>query len=373
MCIALFAKNRIITIEYMSESVSFSKDGETTTVIDLLVKNSSDDPISELCLFYPYPLFKNFQTIEDITYSFFKDSSSNLNYFYSFYEDTIELSKKNMGELTLKIPHPKAKQRRQNKYLELTGDVPSHYLNEQKGYELTPHKTITDNNNFWKDFCCITFIPFELKSELVVNKSRWLRLKICTGQSAKSGFTNRELFLRSLFDRLKHHYHFIGPLDILEILCEKFAVFLKHAQKNKQDFTDKHINEIKALEKRIITNGFLNSATKTVIKDFRMNIFTGQFSRPVYINWWGSLRVLNNLPNLYYVPGINRPMSIYQWRTDNIEISNNADKKNKFRICMTNAPLSNTVIFSKLYLICGAFLGFLSFIIMILYFFCKQN
>jgi len=317
MCLYIFSPNNEIHIDYAAESVTLNN-GRSETLFDLLITNHSQNALPRLHLVFPHPIPIGKKSSDgkacfsDITGTWL-DPKSTLNRFYQTDETALILTPKGEGTVavTVKIPNPN----KITEKLSYNGEI-------REGQTLTPFtpaegEIITDTQ--WKILSFLGWSIFTLKFDrpIAFNEARWLRLRGITDVLPQNSYFIVEYWARKFSGILIHNYEFTGPVDIRH----RFKSALEAATTTVSRLTpagEFSLLELLSLQAKI-AEGMEAQSSKTVVRDWRLNMFDGRYRSVDVPTAWGDICPCGGLFNMVKV----RPGSVekwYQWKAGELNV-----------------------------------------------------
>ena len=297
MCVYLFAPGRTLQIDYAAESIRLSRGGRVD-VLDLLVTNHSLETVDRVHIIYPQALLASDEegppSLADVTNTFLEESSE-FNDFYKNEGSRLSVVRKpDHAAVTILIGDPQ----------DVLKDLP--YEGEVRGHqELVLYEPADGQVSVeeWTLLSSLGWSIFTLKfgTPIGERKARWIRLKAETGPLGH----NRPPLLRRWIRRATnwqiHSFEIAGPLDVRHRIRSALTAAGLAAGLAKLPAAATGRAEMirQGLFQKLVTGGIDAPGTSTIVRDWRLNIFAGNYRKCEQPQWWGDIEpcgpILNGL------------------------------------------------------------------------------
>jgi len=317
MCLFIYSPSREIKLEYISEAISLDHHGAVYITTDLLVTNKSSEPINSLNILIPQKI----KDYEDIT-STYNDSNSpynKINYEEELGRIVCEQDPSGtFTNVTVYMPNPGKSELDLSYFGHMSGDSTVNY-----------HSILTDDpvSRYIIDQLKMSLFQCNLSIPLEKNKPRWFRWNFSTPHGSRSKRSFCKYFIDTLLDNCEYYFEISGP----DIVKNNFFELMCNFQRESNE--GELVPSCQTLIREIWHNGLAKLGTKTIINDWRINLYPNQLFPLDIISEKGSLKTTG--PSIAKFEGKN--IIVYKW------------KSGKFNIPEVEQPSSFKIIYSAKY------------------------
>ncbi len=326
MCLHIFAPGKKIQLDYVAETISIAAGG-SIDVLDILFTNHSgpNEDIDRIHVVYPHCIPMGEQArkrgvryIKDLTWTL-SDKDSNLNRFYQTEETHLTINNQpGVDEIVIEMPNPN----------NITAPLP--YTGLVKGRRhLTVYQPSSPdsmlNNVQWDILSALGWSVFTIRFEekITHEEPRWLRLQGRNGIIHQNEMHGLEYVLRKLCGLLTHTFEIAGPMDVRHRIISA----LKGAGVATGDPTVSVLRgEFLDLQNKLLTIGMEAANTETVVKDWRINVFTDYYRKIDEPSFWGDIKPAGGLSNPIRDRHGNVEVCL-QWKAGEANIDRPTNKK----------------------------------------------
>jgi len=320
VCVLLFSQGKTLHIDYAAETITF-RSGGCVYLTDLLVTNHSTEPVDRIHFVYPHPIPTNTTpespAVSDYTATLLEDSSPYNEFYSTEYTSRTVVPLAQEDRITITMIDPSDV----TKTLDYNGSVRG---SQSLGpYEVSDDQQLTEYE--WKILSELGWSVFTIKFTLPMKpkEPRWLRLHAETGVLPKNQMSGFERFLKRYLGVLVDKFEVAGPLDVRHrILSVLKATGMHKTSGTREEAISRMLRQ--DLYDKLVTRGIECPGTATLIKDWRLNVFTAFYRRCDEPTWWGDIMPCGPLINQLKSNSSELPVECYQWKAGDNNVSNKA-------------------------------------------------
>jgi hypothetical protein len=294
----VFSPGRRIELDYVAESISLVGGG-SIDVLDILLTNHTptQEAIDRVHLVYPHPVparpQEKLDDARDITdYSWtWADPTSYFNRFYQTRETHLNVQNKTgFDEISIEMPNPN----------DITKTL--NYGGYLKGRRRLTVYQVGDNDSIlsevqWDILSELRWSVFTIHFDesIEFEKARWLRLQCRNGIIHQNRIPRFEYAAKKLCGLATHTFEIAGPLDVKHriISALKSAGAVSEGNPSYGAFRE----ELLDLQQKLLCNGIERANTETIVKDWRINVFTDYYRKEDEPSFWGDIKPAGGLSN----------------------------------------------------------------------------
>jgi len=294
----IFSPGRTIQLDYVAESVSLIRGG-SNDLLDILLTNHtpSKSPIDRIHLVYPHAIHlrpsnrgEANRSITDHTWTW-ADPKSEFNRFYQTQETHLTINNQcGCDEVIVEMPNPNDIA----KTLPYTGFLkhrsrPLPYQISGPESILSPEQWTILSQLGWTVFT-ITF-PEPIQFE----EARWLRIQCRNGILHQNRMPLPEYWIKKLCGLITHSFEIAGPKDVEHRIVSalRAAGTVTH---NESAYTE-YRGELLDLQRKLLSQGIQAPDTTTIVKDWRITVFTDYYRKIDEPTFWGDIKPAGGLSN----------------------------------------------------------------------------
>jgi hypothetical protein len=361
MCFYISAGNKPLSLEYVSEAITL-KTHSSDIIVDILVRNQSQEPITTLDVVYPNRLFEATvdratnttrvamtAVVEDLSHELAEENWNSAPHNVLYRSMRFAAQAKSGGKLTLSGPDP----------ADPATDHPYEGLLSRRRQVIELHPDILEDQWPILAACATTLLRCTLGEAIPSGEAMWLRWRIAPRQTS----LNNAVGLRRIADwallRTEFRFRVSGPLNVRHELLSRIRTYIRAAEDEKgvdgatgipqitlalAQLLYERVNDQGADADRMLQQGSVD------IEDWRLHIFPGKFGslqNPVID---GDVMTCGGIYNEFRVPRgdgrhENRPLheriKVYQWKSGSGHIPPERQRRNGlFEISFVGRPVN---------------------------------